>query len=408
MQNIFTIFAFLLAAAATASAQVAPAATAGPAYLRYSLRYAETAEFYNAVSGGNQQTAIASGNLEYANGGERLPFTLTYGGGYNWILSGPPSGYKSFQHMYVTQGFISSRWNMVFYDNVAYVPESATVGFSGVPGTGEPVGGAPSAPDSSASVLTLNSPVVTNDAGGEITRVLTSALKLTAGGSSELISFPDGSGMDTNVQAANVGLTDRLNSRNSLSEQYLFSQYSYGGSPVTFETNTVTVGYNRTWSRRLQTSVSAGPQFSDSSDSAVIPSSLGIFANASATYQFRFGRTGLTYSHGKSSGGGYLLGAEADFIQAHFSREFRRNLTVGVEGAYRRTVGLANTGIIDAKYGGAQTSMRLGRDFMVFANYTAIDQSSSVSLQTNVLNQLEQVVGFGIGYSPRRTHLFRH
>jgi hypothetical protein len=83
-------------------------------------------------------------------------------------------------------------------------------------------------------------------------------------------------------------------------------------------------------------------------------------------------------------------------------------LTIGFEGSYRRTGGLADSGSITAKYGGAQATWRLNDDFTMFANYTAIDQSTSLMLQSNVLNQLQQFVGFGIGYSPRKTHVFRH
>jgi hypothetical protein len=407
MKKTIQLLAFLLAVSAVARAQVAPAATAGPAYLRYSLLYSETALFYGAGEG-DQQRAIASGTLQYMNGGERLPFTLSYTGGYIFIFSGPANGAGYFQNFLVSQGFIGRAWNIVFSDNIAYLPESATVGSSGVPGSGEPIGGSGSSTESNQSVLTLNTPFLSNDASGEITRTLNSATKLSAGGSTVLITFPDGGGLDTNIENANAGLTRRLGARNSLTGQYLFAQYSYASSPVTFDTNTASANYSRQWNRQLKTSVSAGPQFTHSSDSAVIPDSTGLYVNASANYGLRFGSASLTYTHGKSSGGGYLVGGNEDFVNAGFSREVRRSLTIGFEGSYRRTGGLADSGSITAKYGGAQATWRLNDDFTMFANYTAIDQSTSLMLQSNVLNQLQQFVGFGIGYSPRKTHVFRH
>jgi membrane peptidoglycan carboxypeptidase len=57
-----------------------------------------------------------------------------------------------------------------------------------------------------------------------------------------------------------------------------------------------------------------------------------------------------------------------------------------------------------------QATRKLGRYFNVFVNYTAIDQSSNLqtavpntplSYNTNILNGLNQVMSFGIGYSPR-------
>jgi hypothetical protein len=76
-------------------------------------------------------------------------------------------------------------------------------------------------------------------------------------------------------------------------------------------------------------------------------------------------------------------------------------------GSYMRTAGLNHNGVTNGKYAGAQASRRLGKDFNVFANYTAMAQSSSSTLSTNALSGLTQVIGFGIGYSPRGIHL-RH
>jgi hypothetical protein len=50
-------------------------------------------------------------------------------------------------------------------------------------------------------------------------------------------------------------------------------------------------------------------------------------------------------------------------------------------------------------------SRRLGRYFNVFANYTAIQQSSNYGLSANVVNGLSQVIGFGVAYSPRDINL---
>jgi hypothetical protein len=407
MKKTIQLLAFLLAVSAAARAQVAPAATAGPASLQYSLRYSETAYFYGA-SEPEQQRGIASGSVNYANGGEHLPFTMNYTGGYIWIFTGLQDGAGYFQNFSISQGYIGSKWNVLFSDNISYLPVPATVGFSGVPGSGEPVGGPGTPPDANQPILTVNTRTLSNIASGEITRTLNSSTRFSAGGDTALISYPDGGGIDTNIQMANLELSRRLDARNSLSGQYLFSQYSYGGSTVTFDTNTASANYSRQWNRQLKTSVSAGPQFTNSSDSAVIPSSTNLYVDASANDLLRFGSASLTYTHGKSSGGGALLGGNEDFVNAGLSREFRRNLSVGIEGSYRRTAGLANSGIITAEYGGGEATWRLNDDFTIFANYTAINQSTSLALQSNVLNQLQQIVGFGIAYAPRRTHLIRH
>jgi hypothetical protein len=252
--------------------------------------------------------------------------------------------------------------------------------------------------------------MVNNVATGEVGLSLNYATTLSVGGTSQLLRFPDGNGMDTSATTANLGLTRRLDARDSLTGQYAFSRFNYGGTTFILETNTALIDFHRAWSRHLITDTSAGPQWVNSPGSAALPSSTKISANAAVNYQFRFGTTNVSYSHQTNSGAGYLLGATADSVNAGLSREFGKNTSLGVSGSYKRNTGLVNNEVIGGKFGGVQATRRLGRYLSLFANYTAIDQSSSFSssLQANVLNQLEQVISFGIGYSPRATHIVRH
>jgi hypothetical protein len=165
------------------------------------------------------------------------------------------------------------------------------------------------------------------------------------------------------------------------------------------------LGYERDWSRKVTTNVSAGPQWTGSSSSTIIPSSIGIAANAVVNCQFRFASASLNYSRGINGGAGYLFGAESDRVNANFSRQFGKDLNVEINGSFRRTAGLQNNGVTNAKFGGGQARKRFGRYLSVFANYTAEDQSSSSKLPANTLGHLMQTVGFGIEYSPRDTHL---
>ena len=66
--------------------------------------------------------------------------------------------------------------------------------------------------------------------------------------------------------------------------------------------------------------------------------------------------------------------------------------------------------VTGAKYGGVQASRKLGRYFSAFANYTAMDQSSSLQISTlgykgNILNGMTHTIGFGISYTPRGIRL---
>jgi hypothetical protein len=413
--------------------------------LHYDLRYAETTQFGGSQDG--QQMSIASGDASYTNISKRLPFSMQYGGGYGWVWNGPPSAGNVFQHLSLSQGLAGRSWNLTASDNVNYSFQTPTFGFSGVPGTGEPISGPGTTSPPVQTVLALNTRTLNNTSTVGVGQRLNYATSLNVGGSIGQMYFIDGNGENTNTLSANAGITRRLNVHNSASAQYSFSRFNYeantGGASSTAQisfsqVNSAQISFSRQWNRHITTSASAGPQWVSSSNSAIVPSSTRFSANASASYTSRVGTASMMYSHGTTGGSGYMLGAESDVYMANFSRSFSfgKNLNVGVIGSYMRTTSLATAEfeyacsignvtyiclvplnyepVTDAIYGGVQATRKLGRYFSANASYMAIDQSSSLqtsapntplSSNATILNGLNQVISFGIGYSPREKHL---
>jgi len=405
MKTTLTLLMFLFTVATAAHAQVVPEATSGTAELHYSARYGQNAEFLPG-SLGDSQNATLSGNLDYMNGFKRRPFTLTFGGGYSWNLAGISYGDGFFENLLLSQGIVGRKWNIQVSDNINFRKEAPITGFSGVPGTGEPISGPNPPPPSSQTILTLNTRTVSNMVSGEFEHSLNYATVLSVIGSSELLRYPDGNGLDTKAQTASAGLTRRLNARNSLSGQYVFTDYSYPGNnlalPISsFVTNAALFGYQREWNRRITTNVSAGPEWVESSNGAVVPSSTRVSGSATVVDQFRFGSANLNYRRSTSGGGGFLIGGKVDSITAGFAREFEKKLTISLTGGYTRTSGLGNEGEINNRYGAAMATLRLSRNFIAFESYTATAQSTSYALPANAFTGLWQVISFGIGYSPR-------
>lgn len=444
MKPSLTLMAILFMASSVPWAQVVPAATEPTGLpvsgtLHYDLRYSQIAQFGGGLDG--QQRSIFSGDSSYANISKRLPFVMQYGGGYNWTLSGPSTAGNAFQHLSLSQGVVWRKCNFTASDNVSYTFATPTTGFSGVPGTGEPIGGTGSTTPSDQSILALNNRTLDNITTLAFKVNLNYAMTLNLGGTLGEMSFIDSNGQDTRTQTAIAGITRRLNARNSVSGQYSFLHYSYVGASYTTQTNTAQFMFTRQWSRKLTTTAAAGPAWIASSGitntgSAALPNSSTLFLSASANYQLRRGAASVNFSRGTNGGAGYLLGAKVESVNANFSREFGKNLAVGVTGSYMRTTSLLAaeleyacavdnvtyfclvplniTPVTQAKYGGVQATRKLSRYFNVFANFTAIDQSSSMqitapnttsSINRNILNGLYQVISFGIGYSPRETHL---
>ncbi len=416
MKITLKLVAFLIAVCGSASAQVVPAAT-GPGglpvrgNLSYALRYSQTAQFGD---GYNLQTSSPSASLDFVNGKPRTPFNLNFSGGYSGTIAGPSYETGFFEHMLVAQGIVWRRWNVNFSDDVSYLPQAPTTGFSGIPGIGEPIGSPNPAPSSSQTILTLNTHVVNNVTTAGFEHTLNYATTVRAGGSYGLLRYPNGDGLDTTSVEANAGLTRRLNARNLLLANYTFSKYTYPGYTVAFTNDAALLGYQRRWTRYISSSLSAGPQWVGSTVSSIIPSTLSAAASASIDYQRQFTSVGLSYNHGTNGGAGYMLGAQYDTVGANVSREFRLNLTIGLTGGYQRTSSLNNagtgattitSGAISGEYGGVEITRRIGRNMIVFASYTGIGQSSNSPVSANVLSQQVNGIGFGFGYSSPEKHV---
>jgi len=394
--------AILFIISASARAQVVPAATGptGPPVsgsLHYSLNYSQTARFYGGTQGASQ-TCGTTGEVTFINVKAR-PFALTYSGGDMWTISGAGGKSGVYQHLLVSQGFAGRSWTFNLNDNVSYMPQAPTIGFSGIPGVGN-LPGAPGAP--TQPILTLNTRSVNNITGANFTHRLNHATSLSINSSYGILRFPDNNGLETNSLQTGLQIVRRLNALNSISGQYAFSRFSYSGSTISMGTQSAMFGYQRTWSRRLTTNISAGPEWVQGS-SNYIPSSTDLTVSASAIYDARSMSAMLGYSQAASGGAGVAtqVGVHTKTINAALTRQQGKNLTVSISGAYMRTQGLQQAGVTNGKFGGVSATRRWGRYIVVFANYTAIQQSSSSALPTNAISGLSQVIGFGLGYSPR-------
>jgi hypothetical protein len=418
MRKSLTLAAVFVIACAWMRAQVLPEAT-GPIVLSsnnifsYSLRYSQAVYLYgsNVTSEGNQGASIASGSINYQHAGGRHPFTADYTAGYEWSDFGADLGTGIFQRAFITQEFIAGRWKVSLDDGFGDIPEAPTIGFSGVPGTGEPTGGT-GAPTAS-SVLTINTREINNLADGKLGYQLSRATTFEIGGGSEILNFPDGGGLNSTGELANVGMSHQLNSRNSVTGDFDYSHFSYGASPYSeniagsFNSLSLPFGFRHVWSPRFTTTASVGPQWLTGSASVLVPTTTGVAAAATAVYLLKAESFTAIYERGTSGGSGYLPGAVIDTVSGYFTRFLGRATTFEINGSYIRYSSLLNgVGDSNARYGGVQVTRRLGRDLNFFGDYNVIDQASnftSSAPQGNLLNSLYSVISFGIGFSPRES-----
>jgi hypothetical protein len=391
--------AMLLTGCIGARAQVAPAAAASDAKLVYDLRDSQTAQVFSD----NQPTvhrSVASGEMSYLNGGAHKPLSLTYSGGDMWAIDGPSSGVGTFQHFLLSQSYIERQWSLTVSDDVSYLPQSPTTGFSGIPGVGSLPGlpGPPSQP-----ILLESTRSVNNDAQATYSHTLENDKTIGISAGYTLLRFPDGEGLDINQLQVAPQLSWRLDPLNSLSLEYAFGYFTYPGSSFSMGTQSALFGFNRTWNRRLKTTVSVGPEWISSSEQVLVPSSSTLSGNAALDYQARPVSWSVHYYRTTSAGVGTSsqLGIHNDDASVLASRTVGRDLSVSASGTYSRSQGLTQSGVVNGAYGGVQAQQRLGQYFTLFANYTLIKQTSSLALASNAINGRSQVFGFGISYSPR-------
>lgn len=407
MNSTLKVFALILALSSAAGAQVAPAATSAGSLplsnrLYYAFRYSQTAVKGGAI--GTWQTSNLSGTADYANASVRAPFVMEYSGGYTWTIQGPSYGSGLFQRMFISQSGVWRKWLLTVSDDASYLPQAPTTGFSGIAGIGDPIGTPSPTPVSSQSILTLNTHVVHNMATGSLENKLTAATSFSGQGNYELLRFPNGDGLDTDTYAVTGQVTHRLDGRDSVFGSYQYSRYSYPQYALTFETQTGPVGFRRLLSRKLSTSIAAGPMWITSSNQTVVPSKLTYMLNGKVEYSSKPTMISAGYNHAANGGAGYLLGATWDSVDGNMTRSFGPNFQLGLTGGYDHTAGMSGNGSAKGVVGGTQATWQISRNFIAFANYTGIHQTTTGSLPANVLDQTLHTVGFGVGYSPRNNH----
>ena len=403
------LMTILLTVSTATRAQVVPAAT-GPSglpvsgTLHYDARYTQTAQFSNGTQG-NAQRSNVLGELSYISAKVARPLTLTYSGGDMWTISGTSTGSGVFQHLLVSQGFLGRAWAFTLNDNVSYMPQSPTTGFSGISGVGTLPGepGAPSQP------IAQNARSINNVSGAIFKHNLSHSTTLNLSSSYQILRFPDGNGLETNTFQLSPQFVWRQNARNSITSQYSLSRFSYPDYAITMGTQSAQFGIQRTWSRRLKSSVSAGPEWIQGSVTAGIPSSTDLTVKADTIYNTKTLTATVSYTQAAAAGAGVAtqIGVHNKDANATLMWQQGKNLSISFSGAYMRTTGLQQqqTGVTNSQVYGVVATRRWGRYITGTANYTATQQSTSSALPATAISGLTQVIGFGIGYSPLEVRL---
>jgi hypothetical protein len=410
----------LMTIAPSALAQALPAAEASTpstgfalpraeGTLRYAVSASETLTwgYYGA---GAASASNLSGDLAYLSSSKTDPFSMIFSGGHSWSTSNQPS--YTFLNLALSQVITTRLWNFIVADSVSYLPSTPTAGLSGIPGFGdlgaEPV---PSGGYDGQGVLTNYSTRVSNAASGTLAINLTGKTSLNGTGVYAITRFlgdSGGYGLDSTQETGGGGLTHRFNVRNSLGGNYSYATYTYQFAQPGFTTQTGTVTYTRQFTRKFNSNISVGPQWTNLNLPGSV-ASLNLYAQAVANYAGRFSHATLGFIRSANGGYGVIAGTVSNSVHVSVGRTFARVWNCAASAAYSRASNLTGaTGgsfSSDTTVGGGQVSRALGRSFSAYASYTLENQSNSGSSSTvDLYTGRTQVAGFGLTFSPSPFH----
>lgn len=419
----------LTAIAPVGFGQALPAAEASPISTGFALpRAAGTLNYAISASGnlnwgyystqGTTGGVGISGDIGYLSNSKFKPFSMIFSGGHSWSLgNGQPS--YSYLNLGLSQVLNLKRWNIVLSDSISYLPGTPTVGLSGVPGTGDlGINPVQVGVDTGQGVLSDYSTRVANTASGSVQREITGKTSFNAFGSYGITRFsdtPGREGLDSDYETGGGGVSHQISARDSFGGSYSYSRYAYAKSSINlvapgFVSQTASFQVTHQFSRKFSVSASAGPEWT-AIDTGNAGQAVSVYANASASYTGRTSNVTASYVRGTNSGYGVLGGTLSQGATVVASRTFGRVWNASASAGFTQSSALPVAGVarytFDTTVGGVQVSRALVRTISVYASYTAEHQSNQGATIPNVFSGLEQVVGFGVTYSPNSLHFGR-
>jgi hypothetical protein len=433
----------LLAHPAMSGAQALPAASASPistgfslpstsGTLQYALSASQSLSSNYLGNSGVASFTNLTGDLAFIASSSLDPFSAVFTGGRSWSDSGQPS--YNYLNLSLSQAVNTHRWVFTLSDAVNYMPQTASTGLSGIPGAGDlgvapvPTGvtPAPTSANPGQGVLSGFSTRVANTSSLSLQRQITGKTSLNASGSYVLTRFlnnsgsstvPSSAGLDSDGDSASAGLSHRIDARNSLAGNFAYARNTYSGTSSAirqpgFSSQTASLQFAHLFTRKLSTSLAAGPQWT-SIDSPGLTPALSLFANLSANYTGEFSHASVAYSRSTNSGFGVVGGAISNSVTFSAGRVCDRVWLVALTAAYTQTSDLPSAVTLPFTFhttvAGVQVSRALTRTLSAYASYTLQKQSTQgTAAAVDLFSGLANVAGFGLTFSPSAVRLGGH
>ncbi|HUJ41808.1 MAG TPA: hypothetical protein VLW54_14795 [Candidatus Acidoferrales bacterium] len=387
-------------------------------------------QVYNSNSGYATSTAasqadavtVLSGGFSLQVLGRRSAFSIDESSeGLIYNRQTQPNGVV--EQFGATEKITLQRWNLLFGEQVSYLPNSAFGlgglgylggGTSGLSGIGGVTGFNPF----QIPTQTIVSPNVSQLSETSLFQAQYLINGTSSVNGSVIVGFLHFFGSDllnSRSITARFGYDKSITARDTLTISYQATNLDYPSGISGFTTHYAQVGYRRILTGRLQAAISAGPSVTHFSQSTA-PGGTNLVSwslLSSLNYLLRNGSLGAQYSHGSAGGSGYLVGSIADQFTGSFSHRLSRVWTVNFSGGYSHNGAFQQTtqaggnpsASFNYWFAGGSVSRPIGHFSSLSFSYNASRQTSNSTVCVNGVTcgpvALVQVAGVTFNWSTR-------
>jgi hypothetical protein len=342
-----------------------------------------------------------SGEMGYLSASMTHPFSMIYSGGFLGTNSGQPS--STFHNLTLSQLYNTKNWKFVATDSVDYLPTAPVAGLSGIPGLGD-IGVIPGGSTDGSGLLSNYSPRVTNKVSGSATRQLTGRTGVSGSGTYDIQRFVgDVNGLENNQLTATTQVIHDFGPRTQMAFNYSYAKQTYLLYNLAYNSNGVTVEFERQWTRKFKTDASAGPQYTVTPG---VAGAINYTVNGSADYQVLNGSYDATFIRSVNTGSGVTLATRSNTARLNATHRYGRYTDASVFVSYLDSHTLSalfgTPTAIQTFVGSFQVTRSITPRVSAYISYSAQNQTTTSNAFTqNSLNGLTHTIGFGISYTPK-------
>jgi len=351
-----------------------------------------TSSMNPSTASGWVSTNYVAGNLSLFQDWRTSLLTLNYsGGGYFSNDSTQHNG--QFQQLALGYDIETRRWQLLFMEQFAYLPESsfgfgASTGLSN-PGIGGPLGSP--VPGLQGSYLPNQSnfaslgPRYSSSSAVQLTCELSERTSLTFAGVYGLLRFIDPGNIESNYPSWTAGYNFALSHKDTIGISYRFSIYQYLGLPQALGNHSAQLNYGRKITGRMVLQLAAGPEVTFYRIPVANKSQTNsVSGHAVLTYALRRGGVSLNYLHGVNGGGGVLAGSSTDQVGVSANRQLTRTWQGNLNYSYAMNAQLSSVNGVQSPgysswYAGAALNHPLAHEVDLSIAYQTQSQNLSLS-----------------------------